>query len=116
MYNLATLDNTVVHFISDLTLSSQEAVVQSLNEKNVPVFAHSPEEMRDIYHRRPAEHCPKFREGHHEGGDDHGHEEGVDEPVSNWVTMPPKKCRTQTCFSEEICSTAYSLASRGHIV
>ena len=51
-----------------------------------------------------------------EGGDDHGHEEGVDEPVSNLVTMPPKKCRTQTCFSEEICSTAYSLASRGHIV
>ena len=80
MYNLATLDNTVVHFISDLTLSSQEAVVQSLNEKNVPVFAHSPEEMRDIYHRRPAEHCPKFREGHHEGGDDHGDDHDDREP------------------------------------
>ena len=51
-----------------------------------------------------------------EGGDDHGHEEGVDEPETNWVTMPPKNCETQTCFSEGICLTAYSLASRGHIV
>ena len=51
-----------------------------------------------------------------EGGDDHGHEEGVDEPVTNLVTIPSKSTNTQTCFSEEICSTAYSLASRGHIV
>ena len=28
-----------------------------------------------------------------EGGDDHGHEEGVDEPVSNLVTIPTKSTK-----------------------
>ena len=33
-----------------------------------------------------------------EGGDDHGHEEGVDEPVSNLVTIPPKSAKRRPVF------------------
>ena len=36
------------------------------------------------------------REG--EGGDDHGHEEGVDEPVTNLVTISPKSAEHRPVF------------------
>ena len=33
-----------------------------------------------------------------EGGDDHGHEEGVDEPASNLVTIPPDSAKGRPVF------------------